>query len=42
MYSNIDNTMAADALAPYVPRSSAAMILNMQVTRIIVFFGESF
>ena len=31
------NTMAADALAPYVARPSAAMVLNKQDKQVLIF-----
>ena len=34
--------MAADALAPYVARTSAAMILTMQNRLVLVLFEEGF
>ena len=36
------NIMADDDLAPYVARSSAAMILTMQVKQVLVFHEERF
>ena len=34
--------MAANALAPYVARTSAAMILTMQNRQVLVLFEEGF
>ena len=34
--------MAADALAPCVPRPSAAMVLNMQSKQVVVFHEAKF
>ena len=34
--------MAADALAPYVARTSAAMILTLQNRQVLVLFEEGF
>ena len=34
--------MAADALAPYVARSSATMVINMQDEGVLVFHKEGF
>ena len=36
------NTMAADALAPSLARSSAAIVLTMQDGRVLVFHEEGF
>ena len=41
-HKGLVNTMAADGLAPYVTRSSAAMILIMQDKHIHVFHKEGF
>ena len=39
---NVINTMAADALATYVARSSIAMVLNMQHKLVLVFYEDGF
>ena len=39
---NYVNIMAADALAPYVARTSAAMILVMQNRQVLVLLEEEF
>ena len=42
VWDNDVNIMAADALAPYVAKSSAAMALTMQDEWVLVFQGERF
>ena len=39
---NLVNTIAADGLAPWVARPSAAMVLNMQDKQVLVFHEEGF
>ena len=38
IFQNKVNTMAADALAPYVAKTSAAMVLTMQGKQVIAFY----
>ena len=39
---NQDNTIAADALAPFIAKASAAMVLIMQDSLVLVFHREGF